>query len=151
MLCKKLLISLGEGRKGCKIILINKQKVKGIFCEKAQQGSESRKHRWRKSQSLYAFVWAPVFGCSFSPSFLKVYPSQCSAFRMHACGATMIHTITTFGDDSNHKPEVNWQIKVKGFDSRGWNLYSWKTDKAGPRSVSRVACSSGKTSWAAAP
>lgn len=34
---------------------------------------------------------------------LKVYSSSCSALRMHTCGATMIHILTTFGDDSNQK------------------------------------------------
>lgn len=75
-------------------------------------GQWVKKTQMEKSQSLYALVWSPEFCCSFAS--LKVYPSQCSAFRMHACSATMIHIITTFGDDSNQKPEVNRQIIWRG-------------------------------------
>lgn len=79
-------------------------------------GQWVKKTQMEKSQSLYALVWSPVFCCSFSS--LKVYPSQCSALRMHTCSATMIHIITTFGDDSNQKPEVNGQIIRRGLRAR---------------------------------
>ncbi len=68
-------------------------------------GQWVKKTQMEKSQSVYALVWSPVFSCIFSS--LKVYPAQCSALRMHTCGATMIHIITTCGDDSNQKPEVH--------------------------------------------
>ena len=55
---------------------------------------------------------------------LKVYPSQCSALRMHTCGATMIHIITTFGDDSNQKPEVQPANNLKRPDSQRRDLHS---------------------------
>ena len=55
---------------------------------------------------------------------LKVYPSQCSALRMHTCGATMIHIITTCGDDSNQKPEVHPANNLKRPDSQRRDLHT---------------------------
>lgn len=66
-----------------------------------------------------------VISCVFSS--LKVYPSQCSALRMHTCGATMIHIITTFGDDSNQKPEVQPANNLKRPDSQRGDLHSCET------------------------
>lgn len=58
----------------------------------------------------------PVFSCIFSS--LKVYPSQCSALRMHTCGATMIHIIATCGNDSNQKLKCNPENNLKRPDSQ---------------------------------
>lgn len=92
--------------------------------EHLRAGQWVKKTQMEKSQSVYALVWSPVFSRVFSS--LKVYPSQCSALRMHTCSATMIHIITTFGDDSNQKPEVQpannlkrpWQPKKRSSQKR---------------------------------
>lgn len=69
-------------------------------------------------------------------SSLKVYPSQCSALRMHTCSATMIHIITTCGDFSNQKPEVHPANNLKRPDSQRGDLHKvqlWE-------SQARVCC-----------
>lgn len=104
-------------------------------------GQWVKKTQMEKSQSVYALVWSPVFSCIFSS--LKVYPSQCSALRMHTCGATMIHIITTFGDDSNQKPEVHPANNLNRPDSQRRDLHKaqlWETKAR----VCCVAYSSGK-------
>lgn len=92
-------------------------------------GQWVKKTQMEKSQSVYALVWSPVFSCIFSS--LKVYPSQCSALRMHTCGATMIHIITTFGDDSNQKPEVQPANNLKRPDSQRRDLHSCEASEQG--------------------
>lgn len=82
-----------------------------------------------------------MISCIFS--FLKVYPSQCSALRMHTCGATMIHIITTFGDDSNQKPEVHPANNLKRPDSQRRDLHKVQLWESEARQYC-IAYSSGK-------
>lgn len=70
----------------------------------------------KKSIGICLSVISCVLSCIFSS--LNVYPSQCSALRMRTCGATMIHIITTCGDDSNQKLKCTRQIIWRGLSAK---------------------------------
>lgn len=93
-------------------------------------GQWVKKTQMEKSQSVYALVWSPVFSPVFSPS-LKVYPSQRSALRMHTCGATMIHIITTCGNDSNQKLKCTRQIIWGDLTAKEKILTKYSYERAG--------------------
>lgn len=79
-------------------------------------GQWVKKTQMEKSQSVYALVWSPMFSPVFF--FLFSNPPQRSALRIHTCSATMIHIITTCGDDSNQKVKGAQQIIWRALTAR---------------------------------
>lgn len=113
----------------------------GNKCEKPRTPNSRAMSQENTDGKKSIGICLSVISCIFSS--LKVYPSQCSALRMHTCGATMIHIITTCGDDSNQKPEVHPANNLKRPDSQRRDLHKvqlWKSEAT----VCCVAYSSGK-------
>lgn len=69
----------------------------------------------KKSIGICLSVISYVLSCIF---FLFSNPPQPSALRIHTCSATMIHIITTCGDDSNQKVKGAQQIIWRALTAR---------------------------------
>lgn len=99
-----------------------------------QHGNESRKQREKKVN--WNMPQCDLLCTRIFPS-LKVYLSQRNAFRMHTCGATVIHIKTSCGDDCNQKTQVHTVFVLFVFTkhncSRSGRIYCRRNGFASPQ------------------